>query len=223
MNIHNFAVFDTETVGLSPKLIYDLALIVCNRNGEPIAKKSWLIREVFTDSKSMLGAYYSGKTFSHYIPALDAGSLHLFSFADAAAEFNAMIAEHSAKTICAYNIQFDKSAIRETLAHIGMEQKFLVKPMAFADLWLASCQRLINTNKYRAFCHANNMVSNAGNVKTSAEVVYSYIKKNPAFVESHTALEDCVIESEILGAINKQKKGFPRNQVNYMPWRIVQK
>src|SRR6188768_2663388 len=103
MNIHNFAVFDTETVGLSPKLIYDLGLVICNRAGETISKKSWLIREVITDPRRMKDAFYAGKTFSHYIPALDAGTMQLYDFADAKAEFNAMIGENSARTICAYN------------------------------------------------------------------------------------------------------------------------
>lgn len=223
LNIHNFAVFDTETIGLSPKLIYDLALVICNRAGEPIAKKSWLIREIITNPRSMKDAFYSGKTFSHYIPALDAGTLKLFTFADARAEFNAMLTENSAKTICAYNIQFDKKALTETAKHIGLLQKFLLKPMHFADLWLASCRILLNTNKYRKYCAENNLISDAGNVRTSAESVYSYLKQNPSFVESHTALEDCIIESEILGAINKQKRGFPRNEINWMPWKIPQR
>ena len=223
MNVHNFAVFDTETVGLSPKLIYDLALIICNRAGEPIVQKAWLIREVITDAKKMKDAFYSGKTFSHYIPALDAGALKLFSFADARLEFNSMIAKYNAKTIVAYNIQFDKAAIKETTRHIGEPVKFLHKKIHFVDLWLASCRILVNTNKYRKFCADHNFISDAGNVRTSAETVYAYVKQNPNFRESHTALEDCIIESEILGAINKRKRGLPRNEINYMPWKIPQR
>jgi hypothetical protein len=223
LNVHNFAVFDTETIGISPKLIYDLALIVCNRAGEPIAKKSWIIREVMTDAKQMLGAFYSNRVFSHYIPAIDAGRLHLHTFADARAEFNAMIAEHNAKTVCAYNIAFDRNAVKETAKHTGHVGKFLAKEMHFADLWLASCRILANTNKYRKFCAEHNFISDAGNVRTSAETIFAYLKQNPQFVESHTALEDCEIESEILGAINKRKRGFPRNELDLMPWKIPQK
>lgn len=223
MNIHNFAVFDTETIGISPKLIYDLGLVICNRAGEPIAKKSWLIREVFTNATLMLGAFYSNRVFSHYIPQIDTGELHLFTFADARAEFNSLVTEHSAKTICAYNLKFDYHAIQETAAHTENSEKFLQQKMLYADLWLASCRILLNTNRYRNFCAENNFVSPAGNVRTTAETVFAYIKQNPQFVESHTAIEDCLIEAEILGAINKRKKKFPRNEIVAMPWKIPQR
>lgn len=223
MNKHNFAVFDTETIGLSPKLVYDLGLIICNRAGEPIAQKSWIVREIFTDAKLMLGAFYSHKVFTHYIPALDAGTMRLHSFADIRAEFNAMIAKHSAKTVCAYNIGFDRRAMRETWRHTGNAGNFLAHPVAFADLWLASCRTLINTNRYRAFCREHGFISPAGNFRTSAESVTAYLRQNPTFKESHTALEDCEIETEILAAINKRKQKFPRNVLDTMPWRIVQR
>jgi hypothetical protein len=218
----NFAVFDTETIGISPKLVYDLGLIICDRQGNPIAKKSWIIREIITDPKIMLGAYYAAKTFSHYIPAIADGKLSLFSFDDARREFNAMISEHNAKTICAYNIAFDRKAMRETAQHVGHVGAFLNEKINFADLWLASCRTIAATKKYKTFCHDNGKVSPAGNVRTNAETVFSYLKQNPAFVESHTALEDCEIESEILGAINRRKRAFPRNEIVAMPWKLAQ-
>lgn len=223
MKPQTFAIFDTETVGLSPKLVYDLGLIICNRAGEPIAKKSWLVREIFTDAKLMLGAFYSHRVFTHYIPKIDTQQLRLHSFADIRAEFNALMLEHNTKTVCAYNIGFDRAAMRETLAHCNITEKFLTLPARFADLWLASCRTLANTNRFRNFCRDNNFVSNAGNFRTNAQTVFAYLKQNPAFIESHTALEDCEIETEIFGAISKRKRKFPYNEFVAMPWRIVQK
>ena len=223
MRNHNYAVFDTETVGLHPKLIYDLGVIVCNRNGNEIARKSWIVREVMTDSRYMLGAYYSAKVFTHYIPALADGTLTLHRFADIRRDFNALIEEHNIKTVCAYNFAFDRMAMRDTLAHLNIDDQFIQHPIKFLDLWFAACSHLVNTNKYRKFCRANGFISDADNVRTNAECVYAYLFNNPTFKESHTAIEDCEIEAKILTRIIKRKQNLLKNKLHPMPWQIVQR
>lgn len=222
MQTQNFAIFDTETIGISPKLIYDLGLVIVNRSGGILFEQSWVIQEIATNGPMMLGAFYGHKMFSHYLPMLANGMMQMVPFADARESFNVAIARFNAKTVCAYNIGFDKRAIAETMEHCGIAGQFLQRKTNFADLWLASCQIICNTDKYRKFCRDNGMVSAAGNVRTSAESVYAYLTKNPQFVESHTALEDCEIEAEIFARIMQRKRKFPRNILNNQPWKIAQ-
>lgn len=218
-----YAVFDTETVGLSPKLVYDLALVICDKQGKIYAQKSWLVREVMTNAKLMMGAFYANRVFSHYIPAMDAQTLRLFDFATVRGEFNEMVKTFGASTVAAYNIGFDRSAIRETCNHCQHSGNFLESKMDFADIWLAACTTILDRKTYRDFAHANNLVSDAGNIRTSAEAAYRFITNNPGFIETHTALEDSIIEAEILAQIFKTKKAFPVNQLVAMPWRIPQR
>jgi DNA polymerase III epsilon subunit-like protein len=219
----NFAVFDTETIGISPKLVYDFGVIICDRNGNEIDRRSFAVREVITNPVLMLGAYYSKKTFTHYIPALADGSIKLQSFAEIRRDFNALIDAHNVRTVCAYNIAFDRNALKETMQHCGMDDKFLQHKIAFVDLWLSACVDLVNTNKYRAWCAANGFVSDAGNVRTSAECVYAYLTQNPTFKESHTAIEDCEIETAILARIIRRKQKRLTNKIHAMPWQLVQR
>jgi hypothetical protein len=66
------------------------------------------------------------------------------------------------------------------------------------------------------------MITPAGNVKTSAEVSYSYLHNLPNFIESHTALDDCYIEADIAKTLLKRRVKKPLNEPFGMPWRLAQ-
>ena len=217
----HFAIFDTETVGLSPKLVYDLGLVICDRAGNIVARKNWLIREILHDGRAMLQAFYATKIFSDYLPAIESGAMRSYTFADIKGEFNDLCRTHNAQTVCAYNIGFDRAAMRETSRHCGMVGPFLQHKMRFADLWLAACESLLAKKPYIKFAEANNLKTEKGNLQTSAEAAYKYITNNPAFVESHTAMHDAEIESEIFARIMRQRQKFPFNRIHGSPWQIV--
>ena len=76
-----------------------------------------------------------------------------------------------------------------------------------ADLWLVSCEKLINTDRYRDYCLQNNFLTNSGTFfKTSAESTFSYLTNDIDFIEEHTALSDAIIEVAILTKILKKGK-----------------
>lgn len=78
------------------------------------------------------------------------------------------------------------------------------------DLWGLSCERLINNKRYKDFCLENELVTASGlYFKTSAETTYQYIMKDNTFIESHTALDDAIIESQILTKALKKGKVEP--------------
>lgn len=76
-----------------------------------------------------------------------------------------------------------------------------------ADLWLVSCEKLINTDRYKDYCLQNNFLTNSGTFfKTSAESTFSYLTNDIDFIEEHTALSDAIIEVAILTKILKKGK-----------------
>ena len=78
--------------------------------------------------------------------------------------------------------------------------------MPLFDIWRMSCEDLINTKAYKQKCIAEEMLSESAlYFKTSAEASYRYIKDKYDFSEAHTALEDALIEAEILSKIVKRK------------------
>ena len=59
---------------------------------------------------------------------------------------------------------------------------------------------------YKKFCAENGYITKNNQVKLTAEILYRFITKDNTFIESHTALEDVLIEKEILAYCYKQKK-----------------
>ena len=99
---------------------------------------------------------------------------------------------------------------------------FRDKKYPMFDLWGLSCEHIINTTDYKQKCYNNDWFSASGKYfKTSAEMVYRYIKDNDKFIESHTAIEDAEIETEIFAIITKKTKNKFAYGIEYFPFRIL--
>lgn len=100
--------------------------------------------------------------------------------------------------------------------------RFRNKSYPLFDLWGMSCKHLLNNDEYKQMCIDNEWTTPSGKYfKTSAETTYRYIHKNEDFSESHTALDDATIESEILGAIIKKNLKNLEIGLTYFPFRIL--
>lgn len=86
------------------------------------------------------------------------------------------------------------------------------------DLWGLATTYLLNNVSYKSECLKHNLLTNSGTFfKTSAESTYQYLCKKYDFVESHTALDDAVIETFILSKI-AQKHAIDIG-IKYFPFR----
>lgn len=90
------------------------------------------------------------------------------------------------------------------------------------DLWGIACERLINTKTYKRKCLEMSMITSSGQFfKTSAETTFRHIMEEYGFIESHTALDDAIIESEILQ--KAAKKGKLTMGLQYFPFQMLGK
>lgn len=90
------------------------------------------------------------------------------------------------------------------------------------DLWGIACERLINTKAYKSKCLEMSMITSSGQFfKTSAETTFRHIMESYGFIESHTALDDAIIESEILQ--KAAKKGKLTMGLQYFPFQMLGK
>lgn len=98
--------------------------------------------------------------------------------------------------------------------------KLRKKEYPMCDLWSLACEKLINIDKYRNYCLEHELLTaSAIYFKTSAETSFQYLMNNYNFIESHTALNDAEIESQIL--VKALKKGAITPNVSAFPFRAL--
>ena len=90
------------------------------------------------------------------------------------------------------------------------------------DIWGLAVEHLLNTVSYKKNCLEHHLLTNSGlYFKTSAESTYQHLCNKYDFIESHTALDDAIIETFILSkiaarhAITEGIKYFPFRDLGY--------
>ena len=102
----------------------------------------------------------------------------------------------------------------------GENFEFRGKSYKLFDLWGLSCRHLLNNDEYKQTCIDNDWKTASGKFfKTSAETAFRFLTKNNDFIESHTAIEDTIIESQIFTEILKRTKNKFEIGIIYFPFR----
>lgn len=103
-----------------------------------------------------------------------------------------------------------------------MNFEFRGNKYSMFDLWGLSCKHILNCDNYREKCNSFGWHSASGKFyKTSAETTYRFLKNDIDFIESHTALDDTEIETEIFMEILKRTRGKFEKGIIYFPFRIL--
>ena len=87
---------------------------------------------------------------------------------------------------------------------------FFPKDIEICDTLKMARQVIGKMPTYRSFCEENGYLAKNGQLKFTAEVLYRFISQNNDFTETHTGLEDVLIEKEVLAYCFKQHKKMER-------------
>ena len=102
----------------------------------------------------------------------------------------------------------------------GFNMYFRGKNYPISDLWALSCEMLINEERFKKDAIKNCHVTASGlYFKTTAERTTQYILKDDTFTESHTALEDVFIETDILLKLAKKMANQIPQGLSYFPFQ----
>lgn len=86
------------------------------------------------------------------------------------------------------------------------------------DLWGLATTHLLNNPTYKNECINHGLFTNSGTFfKTSAESSYQYLCNKYDFIESHTALDDAIIETYILSKVAQRHAVTPG--IKFFPFR----
>lgn len=89
------------------------------------------------------------------------------------------------------------------------------------DVWGLACKYLLD-EEYKKMCLENGWVSASGKYfTTNAEKVFRYLSGDMEFIESHTAIEDCLIESEIFAKVVQKTKNKWDMGIIHFPFKAL--
>lgn len=219
---------DTETcnsfevdgkLDLSQSIVYDIGWAVCDKKGRVYETKSFLIYEVFVAMKDVMKSAYYADKIPTYWKEVEQGKRKLVSFWTMYHAFKEDVKKYKVKNVFAHNAGFDVRALNNTIRYLSKSKYrwFFPYHIEFWDTLKMSNQTIGKQKMYTAFCEKNGFMTNhkPPRNRLTAEILYRYITGNLDFEESHTGLEDVLIEIQILVHCFKQHKKMEKRLYAY--------
>ena len=189
-------VLDTETINLEKQFVYDLGYTIADADGNVVARKSYVISQVFNNKELFATGYYSNK-MPLYLERLANGYSKKVGWGHAMRYLANDIKKYGITEIYAYNSKFDTNAIAFMCGWFNV-----VNPLGDKEILdiMDFIKPITNTKEYKDFCKVNGYMTKHKypRPQMKAETLYRYLTDNVDYEEEHTGLEDSLIELEIL-------------------------
>ena len=204
-----YIVFDTETTnGLDDPIVYDLGFAVIDKKGNVYETHSLIIREVFYGMSGLMNTAYYANKLPNYHEEIAKGERKVVSLFEARKIFNEVAKKYNVKACVAHNARFDYRSTAKTQRYLTKSKYRFFLPYGI-ELW--DTMKMANDTickqvHYKEWCYLNGYLTKNGRVRKTAEILYRYISGENNFKESHTGLEDVMIEKEIFAHCLRQHK-----------------
>lgn len=214
-----FIVLDVE--GMSSYKPYNIGYVVTNKKGEIFAERSYALpNSIWENLENCFAAReMTHKNIQEILADYGTGDARKYDYisdVDMITQLEKDVKDFNVKRIWAYNCTFDENAINRLFNRNGRP----LLEIEWCDIWSAILYTKLLCKKYIDFCYDNNFLTDKGNIKTSAEVVYRYLTKNTEFEEEHTGLADVHIERQILMKAFKTKKKMVKKHPT-PAWKVL--
>lgn len=211
-------VIDTETCPLDARMrsvvpsnmfVYDIGYAIVDKRGNVYRTRSFINADVFLGEKDLMQSAYYAKKIPQYEADLRAGVRELASMYTIRKTLFADMQEYRVNEIYAHNMRFDYGALNNTQRWVTKSRYRFFFPYGteICDT-LRMARDVIGTMPtYQRYCKENGYLTKTGHARMTAEILYRFITGDNGFKESHTGLEDVMIEKDILAyCFAKHKK-----------------
>lgn len=194
-----FIVLDTETTNsLDDPLTYDIGFAVIDEKGKVYESHSFVIAEIFLDKELMKSAYFAEKIPQYWKDIKD-GKRKLAKLLTVKKILAKVMKDNHINIVIAHNARFDYRSLATTQRFLTSSKYRYFLPYGtevYCTLKMAR-QALKNNIEYDNFCWNNHYITKRGCKRYTAEIIYRFLTGDNDFIESHTGLEDVLIEKEI--------------------------
>ena len=202
-------VLDTETANsMDDPMMYDIGGAIVDKSGRVYESFSFVIYDVFCADRALFDtAYYAVKRPMYEAQIAD-GSRRIVGIYTARRHVRALCEKWNVKAIIAHNARFDYKSTTRTLRYLTKSKAryFLPYGIPVWDTLKMAQDTICKQPTYIRWCERNGYLQKNGKPRATAEILFRYITLNIDFIESHTGLEDVLIEKEIFVRCMSQHK-----------------
>ena len=194
-NKMNIMVFDTETTGLDKPFCYDIGYAILNERQEVLLRRHYVIEQTWHNLPLFESAYYKEKR-PQYVALMRKREIIMDKWGYVMQQITRDIRKYEITDAYAYNSDFDDKVFT-----FNCDWYKCINPLeaiAIHDIWGYASQFITCNPDYKWFCEINELFTDSGNYKGSAESVYRFLTDNNDFNEAHMGAYDVDIESQIL-------------------------
>lgn len=217
---HYVLVLDTETANtiqednkldMSNVLFYDCGWAVADIHGNIYRTRSYVNRDIFCYERELMQSAYYAQKIPRYVAEIQCGMREMADLYEIHQAFLADLAEFEICEIVAHNARFDVNSLNTTQRYVTQSKYRYFIPYGI-EVWdtMGMARDVIcNMPTYKQFCKDNGYMTANNQVRKTAEILYRFISGNKNFYESHTGLEDVLIEVQIMAYCYRQHKPMP--------------
>lgn len=214
---HYILVTDTETANtiqeeekldMSNVLVYDCGWAVIDTHGTVYETASYVNRDIFVSERELMQSAYYAKKIPQYVEDLRQGKRIMANTYEIRKAMCDTIKKYGIKEIAAHNARFDLNALNITQRYVTKSAFRYWFPFGI-EIWdtMKMARDVIHKMpSYQQFCEDWGLYNSQGRLSTTAENLFRFIIQDPTFQESHTGLEDVMIEAQILVYCFRQHK-----------------